>query len=194
MDKRRAGLTPNLDAASESLLLADCQRIDSICDEFEGVWGSESHVSIGLLLALNSDVPQAPLLKNLLQIELHLRRAAGEVAGTFAYMSPEQFRGEPHLIDGQSDIWSFGVVLYRLLTGRYPFGGTPTSTDHQFERVHRRRLWCDPVRKTGDQHCRTDLYLGRSTNLSRQGWPGHSGIIPLIPPVADPPQRLCFTP
>ena len=79
MDKRRAGLTPNLDAASESLLLADCQRIDSICDEFEGVWGSESHVSIGLLLALNSDVPQAPLLKNLLQIELHLRRAAGEV-------------------------------------------------------------------------------------------------------------------
>ena len=350
MDKKRVGLTPNLDAASESLLLADCQRIDSICDEFEGMWGGESHVSIGSLLALHSDVPKAPLLKNLLRIELHLRRAAGEVfsysdyrkrfpsdrrivnqvwnstfgidvetthdaefnarltnptekgtsplpplpekigrfliqrllgrgsfgdvylaedplkgcnvalkvllsnafssprshasflreahlgqgvdhphlvqtlgfeniedqfvivqqyidgqnlmdwqarvrpthnqiikllipvaealgylhqkhifhrdlkpsnilvdaqdqafivdfglalpekdqrdrarrgevAGTFAYMSPEQFRGEPHLIDGQSDIWSFGVVLYRLLTGRYPFGGTPTSME-----------------------------------------------------------------
>jgi len=350
MDKRRASLNPNLAAASESILLADCQRIDSICDEFEGAWGSESPVSIGSLLALHSDVPQAPLLKNLLQIELHLRRAAGEmfsysdyrkrfpsdrwivnqvwssafgidvettrdaefnapptfpmkkgaslpallpekigrflierllgrgsfgavylgedplkggkvalkvllsdaslssrsqtgfhreahvgqgidhphlvqtlgfeefegqfvivqqyidgenlmdwqarvrpthnqivnllipvaealgylhqkhifhrdfkpsnilvdaedhafvvdfglalpeqdqrnrerrgeVAGTFAYMSPEQFRGEPHLIDGQSDIWSFGVVLYRLLTGRYPFGGTPTPNN-----------------------------------------------------------------
>ena len=54
-----------------------------------------------------------------------LETTAGVVLGTAPYMSPEQVRCKP--IDGRSDIWSFGCVLWECLTGERPFQGETMS-------------------------------------------------------------------
>jgi Tol biopolymer transport system component len=91
----------------------------------------------------------------------------GDIAGTMAYMSPEQSRGRP--VDKRTDIWAFGCVLYQMLTGRPAFAGDtspdtaaavqqhepdwvrlPAQTPANITRLIRRCLEKDPKRRLRD--------------------------------------------
>src|SRR5262249_36213042 len=55
----------------------------------------------------------------------------GQIIGTPAYQSPEQAAGMGHTVDGRSDVYGLGVVLYELICGELPFRGSKAMIVNQ---------------------------------------------------------------
>lgn len=66
-----------------------------------------------------------------------IRTATGQIIGTPAYMPLEQFRGDVQAIGPRTDVYSLGVILFQLLTGRQPYEGNLTTI---YEKVLRARM------------------------------------------------------
>ncbi|HEX6974946.1 MAG TPA: serine/threonine-protein kinase, partial [Vicinamibacterales bacterium] len=124
----------------------------------------------------------------------------GTVLGTPAYMSPEQILGLP--VDGRSDLFSAGVILYQFLTGERPFTGNATITMRKvleeeplppsrfnvqipgaMDAVVRKAL----AKKPDERFATADEFAAALETAARAE-PSHSGETTIVPPPAVPPR------
>src|SRR5215471_9842990 len=120
-------------------------------------------VDFGLAKTPEADRPAPEEIET---IGANPRTEEGQILGTVVYMSPEQAQGKP--VDARSDVFSFGTLLYEMLTGTKPFQGenristmsailqqdpkplaesTTTPLPHEAERIVLRCLRKDPDRR-----------------------------------------------
>ena len=126
--------------------------------------GTVKVLDFGLAKAMEPSGVMSPSVSQSPTITTPAMTQAGMILGTAAYMSPEQAKGRA--ADKRSDLWSFGCVLYEMLTGLRPFvgedvadtlaavlrGGTdwsalPTSTTTDIRRLLRLCLERDPQKR-----------------------------------------------
>ncbi len=161
--------------------------------------GKVKVLDFGLAKALADDPPHADPARSP-TMSLAATRA-GTILGTAAYMSPEQARGRP--LDRRTDIWSFGCVLYEMLTGRQAFGhddvtdtiaavvraepdfaALPPATPPHLRALLERCLRKDPLRRLRD--------IGEARLLFDEPPPAPVEPVPVEappPPAPPPPQR-----
>ena len=132
----------------------------------------------------------APSDENGVRTGLPTDTAAGTVVGTAGYMSPEQIRGET--VDARSDIFSLGLVLYEMLTGRPPFRRA-TAADSMAAilkeepadplpadvppaaRAHHQPVSRESARGTVPVSARSGVRPGRVVRNTRRGSAGEGG-------------------
>ncbi len=83
--------------------------------------GEVKILDFGLAKLTEAQEPDVFAVTQSVHMDAVLRTEAGTIIGTVAYMSPEQADGHP--VDARSDIFSFGAVLYEMLTGKRAFMG-----------------------------------------------------------------------
>jgi serine/threonine protein kinase/Tfp pilus assembly protein PilF len=117
-----------LDAAHRAGIVHRDIKPDNIMVRYDGIVKVLDFGLVKLTATDSSEVDREG------ETKMQVKTSVGVIMGTVAYMSPEQARGQE--MDARTDIWSFGCVLYEMLTHQQPFQGE-TMTDVLANIIHR---------------------------------------------------------